>query len=548
MIVRKSLIALVLVISLLVVACACGASPQGNGRNVQKQEITVEGKYSPAVNLVSVKAVDATVKFLNNDDINNNIWTRTYAEKLGVNLSYMWVVDGSQYQQKLSATVMSGSIPDAFVCDAQLFKLLDDSGLIEDISDVYDKYASANTKAVLEQDKLALPCATLEGKLMGLPITDASIAYAPILWVRQDWMNALNIKAPETMQDVMELSRRFASEDPDRNGARDTVGLAVSKELWAPFGGLQGFFNGFHAYPGIWYEKDGSLVYGTVQPEAKQALAALRDMYGKGEIDKEFGVKDSNKVSEAIANGKCGMEFGVWWNPYNPLNLSQTNDPDAYWQAYPIPSIDDKPAKSQYSASIGSFIVVRKGYAHPEAVIKMINFWCDNLLNSNDDNMRNTYLGNLDNPDVVLYKYTDFHLWEPNAMLRGHQNLKKALAARDPSGLTLDELKRYQIMMAYFDQGIKEAWVEVATNGDKGSVSILDSISRDRGMPNRFYGAPTKAMTEKMAALRAMENEVITKIIMGAPVDSFDSFVTEWKRMGGDNITREVNEWSRNNK
>jgi putative aldouronate transport system substrate-binding protein len=306
---------------------------------------------------------------------------------------------------------------------------------------------------------------------------------------------------------------------------------------------LQGFFNGFHAYPLTWYERDGSLVYGTVQPEMKQALAALQEMYARGEIDKEFAVKDINKVSEAIANSKCGMEFGVWWNPYSPLYLSQANYPDAYWQVYPIPSVDGKPAKSQYAAAVNSVIVVRKGYEHPEAVVKMLNFWCDNILDDPDENTRNTLLGTLDNPDVVLYKYTDFHLWDPNNMLEAYYKIRKALAERNPAGLNLDEMTRYQIITAYFEQGIKEAWVEVATYGDKGSVSILESIARDRGMPNAFYGAPTKVMSEKMPALNAMADETITRIIMGEPLDTFDEFVEKWRRMGGDEITAEVNDW-----
>ena len=112
-------------------------------------------------------------------------------------------------------------------------------------------------------------------------------------------------------------------------------------------------------------------------------LAALQEMYKNGHIDKEFGVKDSNKVAETIANNKCGIEFGVWWNPYSPLYLSQANIPMRTGEL-PIPSIDDTPAKSQYSAAVGGIIVIRKGYPYPEAVFKMLNFWCDNILFSND--------------------------------------------------------------------------------------------------------------------------------------------------------------------
>lgn len=548
--IRVFAIILVIFLSVLIVLSGCGESSENNSPSIHAgdQEFIVEGKYDPTIDLVSVKAVDATVKFLEGDDIHNNVWTRIYKENLGINLSYMWVVDISQYQQKLSATVMSGDIPDAFLCDLQMFKLLYDSDLIEDITDIYDQYASSVTKTVLAKDKLALPCATIDGKLMGVPITDASIASAPMLWIRRDWMRALNIDPPETMQDVLEISRRFTNEDPDKNGKPDTIGLAVSKELWSFYGGLQGFFNGFHAYPMTWYEKDGSLVYGTVQPEMKQALAALQEMYARGEIDREFAVIDINKVSEAIANGKCGMEFGVWWNPYSPLYLSQANYPDAYWQAYPIPSVDEKPAKSQYATAVNNVIVVKKGYKHPEAVVKMLNFWCDNILDNPDENTRNMLLGTLDNPDVVFYKYTDFHLWDPNNMLEAYHKIRKALAERNPADLNLDEMTRYQIITAYFEQGIKEAWVEVATYGDKGSVSILEMIAKDRGMPNAFYGAPTKVMSEKMTALNAMADETISRIIMGEPLDTFDEFVARWRSMGGDEITAEVNKWYMKNK
>jgi len=33
-----------------------------------------------------------------------------------------------------------------------------------------------------------------------------------------------------------------------------------------------------------------------------------------------------------------------------------------------------------------------------------------------------------------------------------------------------------------------------------------------------------------------------------APIDDFDSFVTNWKKLGGDQITQEVNEWYASNK
>jgi putative aldouronate transport system substrate-binding protein len=106
---------------------------------------------------------------------------------------------------------------------------------------------------------------------------------------------------------------------------------------------------------------------------------------------------------------------------------------------------------------------------------------------------------------------------------------------------------RYRVIQAYFEQGILEAWVEVATNGPNGSSSILAQVADDRGLMNRFYGPPTPMMAEKMPTLQSMESEMIIKVIMGQPIDLFDEFVQNWYELGGTEITEEVNQWAVNN-
>ena len=545
---------LLLASMLILVSCGSkGGEPAVDGTTVPTADpyaglnLVVPNPYDPPIEMESVINVDATVKFLGEDDIYNNIWTRTYADLMGIQIKYQWVVDGSMYNQKLGLSINSGDIPDIFRVDPAQLLMLYEADLLTDLSSVYEAEASATTREVLTQDPVALKAVTIDGKLWGIPLTDASVTTASVLWVRQDWMDKLGITNPTSMADVLEISRRLTAEDPDGNGVNDTVGLCITKDLWGAVANLQGFFNGYHAYPGIWIAQDGALAYGSVQPEMRASLLALQEMYKNGEIDREFGVKDINKVTESIAQGKCGMEFGVWWNPYHPLNLSQANYPDAYWSPFAIPSVDDTPARSQYSSAIGSFLVVRSGYEHPEALVRMVNFWMDNILRSQDDNVRRTFLGDINAPDVVLYKYTPVVMWEPNATLDGGRKLRAALASHDPTGLALDAAWRYRIIQAYFEQGIKEAWVEVATNGPNGSIPILERVLDDLGMLNRFYGTPTKTMAEKLPTLQTMETEIFTKIIMGDPIDRFDQFVEDWYRTGGTDILEEVNLWAVSN-
>jgi putative aldouronate transport system substrate-binding protein len=44
--------------------------------------------------------------------------------------------------------------------------------------------------------------------------------------------------------------------------------------------------------------------------------------------------------------------------------------------------------------------------------------------------------------------------------------------------------------------------------------------------------------------LQKLENEFFVRIIYGnGSIDEFDDFVKEWKSVGGDAITKEVNDW-----
>ena len=45
-----------------------------------------------------------------------------------------------------------------------------------------------------------------------------------------------------------------------------------------------------------------------------------------------------------------------------------------------------------------------------------------------------------------------------------------------------------------------------------------------------------------------MQDEVYTRIMMGAQITEFDKFIADWKAAGGDAITKEVNDWYKETK
>lgn len=64
---------------------------------------------------------------------------------------------------------------------------------------------------------------------------------------------------------------------------------------------------------------------------------------------------------------------------------------------------------------------------------------------------------------------------------------------------------------------------------------------------NKVYSllySQTRTMESRWSNLKKLEDETFLKIIMGAaPLDTFDTFVSDWKKQGGDKITEEVKEY-----
>ena len=55
------------------------------------------------------------------------------------------------------------------------------------------------------------------------------------------------------------------------------------------------------------------------------------------------------------------------------------------------------------------------------------------------------------------------------------------------------------------------------------------------------YGAPTETMVKRWSTLKDMQDETFTKIIAGSEsIEAFDSFVEQWKSLGGDTIAQEL--------
>lgn len=573
---RKRILSIIMASSLVVaslVGCGGGASgdsgdktpvAEGSTEVSEKQESAEDqsaakesvdpfGKYEGGLEIHFARQVDENMydnalANLPGQSVEENIWLDTYKEELDLQVVYDWYVKGStEYEQKVNVTIASGELPDVMEVTASQMMQLADAGLIWDMSEIYDTYAADFTKEVMMQEgDTAFVAARKDGMLCGIPVSGGASDSCDLLWLRQDWLENLGLSQPKTIDELINVIEKFTTDDPDGNGENDTYGLGVAGSpnvLRRNYGSLVGFFDGFGAHPTIWVEKDGKLVYGGIQPECKEALAKLQELYQKGYINPEFGVMDPSKAGEAAAAGKCGVTYGQQWLPLVYFHSNYSIDNNAVWSAFEPVSVSGDPAEISAQVGVSRWLVVNKNFEHPEAVVKMANVFIEKCWGETGDNGK--YYAP---PDVEsIWKLSPVQTQMPLKNVMAFRDIEKAKADGTTDSLIgeaksiWDKLNKY-----YSGEGSSMDWGWERIYGPEPSsyASIDKMISENRIYINRFSGAPTETMTEKMSTLESMRDETYTKIIMGdSSIDEFDAFVENFNKLGGEQITEEVNAW-----
>ncbi|THF74836.1 extracellular solute-binding protein [Cohnella fermenti] len=517
-------------------------------------------KYGTPINVSLLNKFNSNIsdKLAPGDTIESNIWTRSIAEDLGINITYPWVVANEQYVDKLNVTLASGSLPDIMLVHDQQFKQLSDAGLLADLTDVFDKYATDLVKSDLGSlNGIFLKAASVDGKQLGLPLITDPTAEARVLWVRMDWLEKLGLPEPQTMDDVIAIAKAFANDDPDGDGKQDTYGLALNKDLFGGFPDINGFFNGYHAYSNswgdaFWYDDgSGKLVNGSVQPETKTALGKLQELYKAGAIDREFGTKDGGMVTEDVASGKLGLWYGDYWNFVTPIQTAVVNDPNAKFKAFSLPSADGEPAKASVTFPLTGYWVVKKDFEHPEALIKLVNYYYEKKYGAegkgNTPDNQQTFFSSADGKIKSSYVAP---VWISGTLDPKTLSVIDAIKKNDPSGLN-------ESYRTDYDNYIKGKEGDASHYGDFQNYDpdISPQLTRrayadqNRLVVNAFYGPLTKTMESSNDALKKLQMETFTRIIMGSvSIDEFDKYVENWNKLGGDKITEEVNAWYATNR
>ncbi len=242
---------------------------------------------------------------------------------LNIDLSLTVYPSGDDYSNQLNVRMASGNFPDLFMINRQQLLQFSKQGLLLDLTPYLDQLQQ--TVDFIGEDSLKKG---IVGNNVYAISKSPQVPYNTY-FIRKDWLDALGLEVPQTIEELSAVAQAFTTGDPDGNGKPDTLGLTGGKlGAFAPVFGSYGV-----GMPGNFYEKDGTVVNSLYDPAMREALAFIRDMISTGAVDPELLANSGLQHQEKAIKGQAGIIYIDWPNMTKEqfVEQIQTVNPNAEW-------------------------------------------------------------------------------------------------------------------------------------------------------------------------------------------------------------------------
>jgi len=504
------------------------------------------GRYERTLKVTTAKIDNPNPNLPDGMTMTDNPFYDILMEKLNIDLTVEWFA--ANYSQQLALNIMTGDMTDIInILDYLTFRQLVANDLIQPLDGLMDVYGNdymKNTYATYGADYFDFT--TIDGHLMAIPGNNGGFQQN-LLWVRKDWLEALNLQPPQTLDEIIYVAQQFMQRDPGGNGPGNTVGINSFREHSfrgvANQYGMETICYLYNAYPGNWMAADdGSVYYGSVQPEMKQALIKVKSMYDVGVLDINSYEQNWEEIRMNVQEGRCGLWFTGWGFGYNNPDFINFL-PDAELIAYPAPLDDNGRFTYVDGNTVRSWFAVRKGFSNPEALFKIMNVCFDTWLGFDEESFsRVSSIRERGSNWTSAIPTGDFNIVQYD-IIPVLGNATKKFIDTGVMDDTLIPSDRYMLQQS-------AAWANGSSTalGDwmVWASRYIGSPQTQTGVENVLKPAfhyTTETMEDRWETLTSLERDMYRVILTGEqPIDYFDEFVTQWYEMGGRTITEEVNQ------
>ncbi|MBP3360407.1 MAG: extracellular solute-binding protein [Clostridia bacterium] len=305
-------------------------------------------------------------------DEENNIFKAAF-EHTNVMLKYAISENAGDMSQQLAVAVSSKDMADVIYQSSRSnFVSYGNQGAFIPLNDLIDKYAPNIKKYLDENEDVRKYITAGDGNIYYIPnILDGRTSSG--WFIRQDWLDKLGLKAPETIDELHDVLVAFKNNDPNGNGKADEVPL-FGTGTPVRFA-INEFIGIFDAEMGFRYE-NGKAIYGPTTENFKTAIKTLAKWYQEGLIDSEIFTRQNTR--EYFLGNDLGGCTHNWFGSTAGYNTMYANSvPGLKFLAMAPPAGYDgiKREKNARSKSLQEGWAISATNEHPEETMKYFDYW-----------------------------------------------------------------------------------------------------------------------------------------------------------------------------
>ncbi|MFD0959688.1 extracellular solute-binding protein [Paenibacillus chungangensis] len=388
---KSSLLGMLILLLLILTACSNSSSNGGNqspNDNISN-EINDNKGEDPSLPQEAMTfsvwswingALSSAVK-----DYNDIIPHQVLQEKTGVELEWVHPAVGTE-QENFNLMVSGNELTDVILWGG-LYKGGPEAAIkdkvILPLNDLIDQHAP-NFKKLMEQyPEIRKQISTDDGEIYILPTVtpDNSIRSPHGAMIRADWLEKVGMSTPETVDDWYAVLKAFKESDPNGNGEADELPFVAHKRYQpGALSGLEfpGFIVGAWGITTDFYQVDGKVKYGPMEPEYKEYLETLHIWYKEGLIDPEFATTDKKSLDAKVTGEQAGAFLG-WASSGLGAYLEAMKERNPAFKLVPVTTpvlkSGDKPLLGYQSPVFGGLgYVITTNAKDPAAIVRWIDY------------------------------------------------------------------------------------------------------------------------------------------------------------------------------
>ena len=448
--------------------------------------------------------------------------TKELEKRTGIDVEWILPTRG-QEQQQFNILLASGDVPDVVEWRWPEYtggpeKALED-GIITPLNEL-EEYIPNFYQAVTANQDFEKMSKTDSGRYYYFPVLrdvtqpdGYTLVVSSGYMMRQDWLEELKLPVPETIEEWHTTLTAFK----ERKGAEAPLSLTL-EDMGSGLVGAYGLYMDF-------YQEDGVVKYGRIDPRYKDFLTEMKRWYDEGLIDKNFATIDYELVGERIVNDKAGAAFGWLGGQMGTWTTqAQQINPEFKLVGVPFPTLHrgdtvkftpkEASVLSQGGAAISGKSIKKElaakfmDYFYSEEGHMLANFGVE----GDTYTMQDGYPA-----------YTDKILHNPDGLSVG-QALSLYTRATAPGPYQQDSRYSEQYYQLPEQKAAQEIWKN--TKADQYRLPTI--------MPTIEEGAEYSAM---ISNIKAYADEMFLKFIFGEePIENFEKYVYNLKAMGIDRV------------